>query len=513
MTTVSILLTRGLSFILVCETDRLVLSSGGGVLHVNEKNSTSRLRTFFLDPPGQGEKARARLGAAMLVFILGAAHWILMFNCGGMALFSHDWVKEAAYLGTLRDAVTQWVVPWQWDRECFHAGIRNFLGNPEVCLTPDVLLLRWFGDGPFIVFHILLMYGVGCAGLFALARRRGLSFMALIFLWMLFFFNGHVVSHLAVGHFQWTGCFLLPLFLMFFERLTGAPPEDRRLDARAVAWMGLVLGTLFFNGSLHVACWCLLFMAAGAAFRPRRAPGLALAAALGVMAGSARLLPAFVTFENLHNDFLGGYPAPGTLLAAFTRIRTVENPLNPHGAAVGWWEYDLYLGYAGFAALIFGFVYALARRPQAHRSALLGPMAVMFVLSLGGLWGLIAGSGLPFVSVERMPSRFMIMAAMGAMVIAAGGLDTAARHWPKLFGRVAAIIAPLIALSLTWHTYLWRISRLEGLSNPVFIPKLHIVPNADPVYAMAVYAGWWISVVALIAVAVFLIGVQRRKNT
>ena len=83
---------------------------------------------------------------------------------------------------------------------------------PDVILSPQVLLLKWLSVGSFVLVDTWLMILLGWIGLLRLRRRFSLSLLSFTWLSLLFYFNGHILSHYAVGHVTWGGYFLLSWF-------------------------------------------------------------------------------------------------------------------------------------------------------------------------------------------------------------------------------------------------------------------------------------------------------------
>jgi hypothetical protein len=466
------------------------------------------LEAVLFLPLDAQEHRRVRVGALLAMLAAGLAHWALFFHWGVFSLRHVDWLKEAAYLNTLRQAVESARIPWRWN-ESFYHDVQNFLGIPEVVLTPDVLLLPLLTNGEFVVAHVFILYTAGFAACLALGRRLGASLIAFLFFWVLFSFNGHITAHLGIGHFQWSGYFLLPVFFALLARFEAAP-GGFRIRAGAVAPMSLLLGALFLNGSLHVALWCCLFLALMGLWRWSAIPTLAAAIAGGGLLGACRLLPAAVSFPSKYLSFVSGYPGFTILLESFTTLRDYNTPtLGGRWGTMGWWEFDLYTGWMAFVILIVVLASGLRSRPRGFGRSSLLAAALMAVLAYGDVYAPIAKSPLPFAGVERVSTRFLVMSFLLAIAVAMPGIDSMLRALrPGL--RLAVLFAfPFVVFELGMHSFLWRVSRLEFLISTRYPPTLEIVANPDSLYAACVVAGWAVSILTLGALGTWWVRERR----
>ena len=164
--------------------------------------------------PFQSLPKRSKWLIALLLsgcYLLGVLHWTIFFNQGDFGLTFHDWPKEARVYATLQTAIRSGEIPTHTSTATI-AGDR-FLANPEVILSPQIILLKWFEPSKFLYLNTLLLFSTGFLGLTLLARKLRLGLWSFLLLFLLFNFNGHLTAHLAVGHSMWMGYFLLPFFV------------------------------------------------------------------------------------------------------------------------------------------------------------------------------------------------------------------------------------------------------------------------------------------------------------
>jgi hypothetical protein len=130
------------------------------------------VESFFLPAQGRLFKWFERLWLVLL-YLLGVAHWIYFLNWGKVPFDLHDWPQAGAYLSFLRQAALT-------DRLPLHIGSTlsttdRYLARPDTLISPQVYLLRFLEPGPFFVVNTLILFTVGCLGLYLLKRRYALS--------------------------------------------------------------------------------------------------------------------------------------------------------------------------------------------------------------------------------------------------------------------------------------------------------------------------------------------------
>jgi hypothetical protein len=121
-----------------------------------------------------------------------------------------------------------------------------------------MLLAPLMNAGNFVLANTLIMYSVGFIGCLLIRNRYHLSLLPFVFLFLLFNFNGHITSHLSVGHSMWYGYFLLPLFFYFLLELL---PPSAKIRVGTSIILAFVLFAIVLQGSFHIFVWCLIFLA------------------------------------------------------------------------------------------------------------------------------------------------------------------------------------------------------------------------------------------------------------
>ncbi len=456
------------------------------------------------------------------LFVAGAIGWVVVLSADPARLSGpvptlEDWPKEFRYYAVLRQAVVEHRVPLFLSRPILSG--RKLLALPEVSCTPAVLLLGAVSIPRYFLLNTLLGYAAGFAGLLLLRRRYGLGLLPCALLFLLFFFNGHLVAHMAIGHSMWATHFLLPFFVLgVLELIEGGRPGTPAL-------LALVLFAILMGGGLHLFAWCVLFLLLLAGFNPRRARAVAVAILAAGVLGAVRLAPAAFLAHHWHTAFLSGFPSLADLWWGLTSILSAAEP--QHGGVFGqlsWWEYDTYVGPCGLALLL---AYGLALAPRypaltgGAEKGLYGPMAVMAALSLGDSALILDLLPIPVLNSERVGSRLLLLPVLILATLAALRMQRVGAGAPR-GGRRALFVQGLAALAVAGtaagvaaHAWAWRVQALiamlplrRGLINVELMPPPSPLAGSDLAYVVVVAVSAVVSAGGLATLA--LLHLRRR---
>jgi hypothetical protein len=464
--------------------------------------------------------ARPRLSRALsvlallLLYLLGLAHWTLFFNWGDIA-FRHneDWSKEHDYYVILQEALRTGRVPYRMTEE--YQETDRFLGLPETNLSPQILLLPWLDIGRFLWLNTLLLYSLGFAGCLLIRQRYRLGLAPFAMFFLLFSFNGFITSHLAVGHSMWGGYFLLPFAVLHVLEIV--EEEASLVPALKLA---LVLFVLMLQGSFHIVIWVWMLLLLLVAFNPRYWKQGALVLAFSGWLSFFRLLPAAVTFGGRSaRGFWAGYPTLTEVLDGFIGLHDRDYPAADGGWTLShisghhlrWWEYDMYVGLLGLAALIVFGIYCRFRDTPTLEScryrALDAPLLVLTFLSLNYFYLFVANLPIPLLNAEGVTSRFLIIPVLMLLVISAIRMQRLLEGVKMTPGLLVLLVGGLAqtAFSLAEHSFVWKIKPAE---EPV-VPTIQLLSDApDRVYVACI----WVSAVVSLAGAAAWLYVFRRAQ-
>ncbi len=431
------------------------------------------------------------------LLLIGLVMWVYFLNGGRIQFEIHDWPKEWQYYTIIKQALTDKTIPLHTNPN--PNAPERFLSIPETVLSPQILSLWFLEPGQFVLLNALLLYSIGFFGLWLIKKRYMLSPITFGVLFLLFSFNGHIVSHVSVGHSMWFGYYLLPFFMLLLFRLF-----DHDYDHKWPFVMGLILFGITLQGSVHFYIWCvMLLLILLVILRPHRIPILK-SLIVSVILAAYRLLPAAIVFAEDKHRFYPGYINLTDTLSALVKDVSPFEAIS--GRLVGWWELDHYVSLAGFIfILLFGFYPLFTSKDEKTSSSkflpLYIPMMILMILSLSYLYQPIHDLPIPLVGLERVPSRFLIMSVLMGIFIAAisaqGWLSTKAQSVTQRFVGLALFI--IMGHDIMRHVRIWRVDNFaRALPDPdrVFVPDIQILNQPDPIYA------WIIGISSVVTVII-----------
>ena len=416
--------------------------------------------SIFTDPDTEEKHRSIRVIWLTLLLLAILAAWGVVLNFGDIPFDFHDWAEvNAPRLAFLKDAVTKGKLPLHMPDSSALRGVTDrYLALPDMILSPQVLLLRFMSVGTFVLVHTWMMIGLGYWGLLRLKKRFSLSLLSFTWIAILFFCNGHMISHYAVGHVTWGGTFLLSWFTeLVFALIKG----DR--SARWEAKMAFLLFFIFLQGSSHQFVWCVIFLGFLAVsdwktFFPILRSGIAAG-----LLSAVRIIPPAMQMGAFDDDFLGGYRSPVQLVNAFIKIINPADSLNQQktGAVLGWWEFDLYTGFAGVILLALALLaWLLIRSRQLGFPSLICPVAVLSLFSVRNVYSLMRFLRIPLFSGERVSSRFLILPFIFILIAGTAALQRFLER--KSFRTGGYIVLSLAVIPLTAeigkHLDRWKVT-------------------------------------------------------
>jgi hypothetical protein len=461
------------------------------------------------------------LGALYILGILYWMHSFGMFSTGadGGALrpeFGYlDWPRNLQVLEVIRDAFLRFELPYISSMMLLETN--QLMAIPEVPITPQQILLLFLSADAYVFANTLLMYSVGFAGIVLFSRKFQLSAVTSALLFALFMFNGHVVSHLSIGHTMWVAYYLLPFLMYLIFQIV-----DRSISPRILA---LLMGGLFFGilaqGALHIFIFVAVFSLTVGLVRRNYLVALVGSILITLILDAFRLLPSIIHFDFPGLTRFDGYSSP---FAYADALFISHDFTHSKYGVLKWWEYDSFIGIGG-TLIVFGVLGYVMYRRYLRRAlgngfeglVLLPPIFLLFVLSYGGVTGIFYDLELPLDlnRTERVPSRFLLMALVPTIFLTVMVIQRLLDQRRKLsIGLpVGAIVGLVVVLfELGRHALRWRIVDIE---SQVFYPSERgagefAVEAARSSYQTSVEVGAVISAIGITAWAVYLAWLKRQ---
>lgn len=467
---------------------------------------------LFTDPDAENQHKTIRRVWLLLLLLAVLTGWGIFLNRGEIPFDFHDWAEvNAPRLAFLKDAVTKGRLPLHMpDTSALRGVTDRYMALPDIILSPQVLLLRWMSVGTFVLVHTWLLIVLGFWGLLRLKKRFSLSLLSFTWVTLLFFLNGHMLSHYAVGHVTWGGAFLLS----WFAELVFALIDDEQ----GAVWEGKMAFLLFFiflQGSFHQFVWCVIFLGFLAIsnwklFFPILRSGIAAG-----LLSAVRIIPPAMQIGAFDDDFLGGYRTPVQILNAFLKIISPADSLDQAktGAVLGWWEFDIYTGLTGLLLLGLGFLaWLVLRNRSLGFPSLLCPAAVLSLFSIRNVYMVMRFFRIPLFSGERVSSRFLLLPFVFLLITGVCALQRFLSG--KFYGKWGNLLLLLglvpVSYELWRHLNVWKVTEaVRGFPYTYTDLSIKVVANhPDKPYVTGLLAGFLITLLT----AVYILFRMKKNN-
>jgi hypothetical protein len=389
-----------------------------------------------------------------------------------------------------------------------------------VMLAPQMLLLEVMSVGWFVLVNVWLLYTIGLFGLVQLWKRLRLAPVSFAILFLLFNFNGSILSHFSVGHVNYTGYFLYPwLFLLLIDLIESNHPFNLKSTTvwRWLAGYSLLLFFMLLNGSFHQFIWALMLTGLVGVFYWRKFwQAFAGILAAGLLS-AVRLLPPVLHLGQFDSEFLSGYPAVMDIWTAMTGMIGPDKAFAHTGQLtnLGWWEFDLFVGLVGAVFLLyFGLIWWLKKREMpAWLQKLALPALVLFVLSMGSIYKLVMYIPIPLINGERVSARLITLPFVLLTLAAAYAFQQFSdEHGKSALLRWASLAGLFLLFQDMWqHLKLWRVNvaAQHFPVTPVDLAIKVVSNHPDEAYTNLLLAGLGITVVMGV---VLVMGIIRQEK-
>ena len=439
---------------------------------------------WWHDRPARGGARSAELIEAMAC-AFGVAMLIWLFRAGQFPWTEGDWREEWTFFLAWKQAFGDGTLPYYLGTAM--QGTERYLANLQTPMMPYVAGLALVSVKTFLLCHIIAVYIAGFLGAIALRRELALGLLP----WMMFVFvftlNGHIVSHLSVGHLPWLAYFLMPWVLWSALRTVRGDSSARNVITCAAAFAAMIL-----IGGWHVFVWSLIFMIVTCVARPRRLVVLLQIGGLTAVLASIRLVPGVATFGTGINTFIAGFPTVASMFESLagTPVRH---------ALLDQWELDTYVGGVGFILLCLG---AAPFRTSARQplNALLLPSAVLIILSFGDSYRETLFRLPGFVS-DRVTTRLLIVPVLWLALAGLVRADGWSRRATPGFSMVVLIGGWFLALQLLLRAQAWRPH--TGPPAAMLPAEVLKAMPVEPAYFWAFWIGAAVSLATAVTVASF----------
>ncbi len=473
--------------------------------YLSQQNLKNGLFEFLFRPPSGTLVSKAGNYLVMgIAYLGGMFHWAWLINYGKVQYRYIDWQMFYDFYQVTQNALIEKSIPYFMPYT--YKGTNQFLAIPATDLFPTIYLLKFLSVEDFFLTQLIFVYSLGFLSCLWLKRKYQWSSVSFVAFFLLFNFNGHITSHLAVGHWSWTAYFLLPFFVGWVLSLV----EGDDLGSRPARLTFVLFGILLFGG-LHPFVWCLLFLLLLCPFQKRYWKPVLTGVGLTLVFSMYRILPASITFWDYKNPFMYGFPSFSVLWSALTSIYQSQDVIldmrYSEKVSMPWWEVDHYISILGLGFLLYFGLWKRWRETEVLTDyrILNIPMLLIAVFSFGAIFGFIAHLPLPLISVERTPSRFLILPLLILLTLSCIWMqktfDRLRPGWGIQILAVAGIVYEGIFLmehSSVWYAHASRIKLSSGLLQRIE-PISDWAKSVEGYYVPAVQISYLISLIALLA--------------
>ncbi len=435
------------------------------------------------------------------LYFCGVIIWGLLLNWGNVSAV-HDWAEiNLPRLAFLQNAVRSLSLPLHMVGTGALRGLTDrFLSIPDVILSPDIILLNFLNIKIFILIHWLICYTLGFFSLIWLYKQHNIQTGSLFLLFILINFNGHIISHLSVGHFTWGGYFLFPWLIILCMEL--------RTIKRIWVWISVVavlLLLMWFLGSFQQYLISLIMLLFFSLLSWRKAGIVLISVLFSILLSLGRILPSILIFGIADSAPLGGYPLLRFIWSSVTSTRTVDNwlPYSNFQSPLGWWEFNIYLGRIGIFLLIaLGGFWILQQFIEKQISAFWLPILGLFYLSIRNNFAEYL-AWIPLFSGIRVYTRLIIVPLIIVAIVGIVALERIKEKLPKIGKVITSIVIWLsgcyLAYDLIHWSFQWDVEEVQQIFPVVDLNLLlQVVGNhTDPLYSSTLIAGAICSILSL----------------
>ena len=333
-----------------------------------------------------------------------------------------------------------------------YIGGGNILfAHPEVpVLNPLFGLLLIFGPLTGLKLQVLVVYFIGMAGFYKLARQLGISFWGSLLPPSVFMLSSYLTLHFVAGHVPFHYFCALPWLLYFYKKSLDRPLHI--LSAGGVAAF-MILG----SGAAVPLLFSLFFLFLFSLFdigqkHKFRPPFFAVLAGLcGILFAAVKFFPMF--------DYLVRHPWIPERTVQTTPLWILPDMFFNFNQSVfadhiqgyfwGWHEYGAFIGLVVALLAIIGLIVRFKKD---------WPYLVLIIFSLLlvlgsffpalSLWDLL--HHLPGFKSMRVPSRFSLLAIVCVAILAGRGADAILSLFKHRKGAMALV---MLATVLGTHLF------------------------------------------------------------
>ena len=224
--------------------------------------------------------------------------------------------------------------------------------------------------------------------------------------------------------------------------------------------------------------------------------------------GACRIIPSVVFFPPL-SGFITGYPSVTTLLESLTISHGPTYAVQLRdGISLGWWEFDFFIGITASILIVLMAKSALCCKNLIISRPILISCLIVFLLSIGDLYGVVSQLPISSLKAERISTRFIALPMVAFAIIIASELDKV-----SIFrSYIGYVIVSLIILELAYNTTHY----LENIQKKIDSATVFYYINGGELgsfYTVIVEASLITSIISIIILSCYLLIKKYRRRS
>lgn len=463
--------------------------------------------------------------AYLMLWIFGIVYWYFFSLNGPPATIYLDWYLQNVFLDIYRESLDKFKLPWFYSPSIHHNN-HFFLANPEITITPDIILLKYFDNKYFIFFHISLFFSIGFLSLKKICKDQ--SFFSFYVFYLIFFFNGFLITRLQSGWFQYVGLFILPLIFLIISKMGKIRINFNKkffIENKSYFLLPLKLGfclsLLMFNGSFHIVIWILFFLIIVIFLNKDFFWEIFFSIIIFTLISFFRIFPGLFIFKS-PSGFLTGYPNLSVLFKSLL-LKNPEIEVMINNIMWGPLEFKIYVGPIVFLLFVISIIKfgRVSDHPLLRKEFIISSF-IIFLLSYGNNYELVHKLPLLFNKAERISSRFIIISFFFVALIAVFYVDLLYKKNKKI--KFVLIILSLIVsydyfinsnLINYLHSYgsVFNDNINRSIVSDTNLPKFTIMDiSIYKIYKVLTSLSFFISIISFIIFLFFLAKIKNLKN-
>ena len=498
----------------------------------------------------------------IIILLIGAAHWYLFSQYGNILWKSFDWVGTYQWFDIIQNSLNQSKIPYHatgYDvkiiGEPIFTGtngsyqVRWFSGGYSF-VSPQIILLSILSVAQYISFSLIFYFSLGTYGIYKWIKEFNLSIAASTFLFIIWSFNGYIVSRMGIGHLLYCNAYMfVPLFFWFLYKFIKNKNMNWQHSLKNALLFSLFIFFTKLNANGQNTYQFLLVGLIVMLFYHKQLLWYLLSVFFSFILMSFYIFPTamFSSYVGEDRIIFGGYGfkmglgdsllfplemASSTIQKGLYHVGNIFYQLwraltGPFTAANdGSWEISLFIGKFGLLLVVLCCLALYLKNKnsiQFKNYMFLFAAGIIALLSISVVEARLVSLfetaiHLTIPKVDRLPSRLMIYPFSLVLMFAAMGFDDLFANIPERFRSSAKWgVLLILFIILMQHSFGWSVAQTE--SHYVRPPdevrhlfKTVILDLDDVYYKKVVNISYLVSLIAFCAVTASYFYLKRKIN-